>query len=318
MAQDIFGPASQNAVTVRPADSRTIAAIDTWFKNCSSAGAQDGTRIDAAFLNFMLGNMRAATRGMGVPDDAADDLLLLKAIQAALTGAVKAVDARAYLPLHAEVTSGSGLFSVSASTGQIVIGTGNTWVHRGVFGYDASLFSAGERTFATSASKTYHLRWYAPGTTEAPSNSYPRGRFMLRDVADTGSYNPGSLADGNVGLDGTYDSVLLAQIVTNGANLPTVTALLNKVIIKADILVTPTFTNLGGNGPTYTASPSVTWNYARKPAVIFAWGGSGLNDPTQDADRFITVVTATRYATALSLVHDNIESTTTLQGLAVA
>src|SRR5689334_12543063 len=90
MALDIVGPANApNAVTVRPADTRTFGANDTWFKDCTSPTANDGTKIQAGFFNAFTALFRNLIRGNGqtvggvdiVTLDNADDNMALKAVQ---------------------------------------------------------------------------------------------------------------------------------------------------------------------------------------------------------------------------------------------
>lgn len=87
---DLLGPASApNAVTSRPADTRIFAAIDTFFKDCTSPTSNDGTKLQAAFMNGALAQLRAAIRGNGntaisspiVTEDNTDDAMLLSAIK---------------------------------------------------------------------------------------------------------------------------------------------------------------------------------------------------------------------------------------------
>ncbi|WP_315759661.1 hypothetical protein [Bradyrhizobium sp. SZCCHNRI2007] len=67
---DILGPASApNATTLRPSEGRNFAALDTWFKDCSSADADDGTDIQANWLNGVIAGLRAVWRGNGVKAD---------------------------------------------------------------------------------------------------------------------------------------------------------------------------------------------------------------------------------------------------------
>lgn len=83
---DVFGPANAtNAVTARPFDGRQFTSTDTWFKDCSSPTAQDGTDILAAWLNELVANNRSIARANGlkldgvnpvVAQDNGDDLLL--------------------------------------------------------------------------------------------------------------------------------------------------------------------------------------------------------------------------------------------------
>ena len=74
-AIDLLGPASDNAVTVRPARTITRGASDTYFKNCSSPDAGDGTAFGADFFNDMLAQLRTACRSAGIVLDNADDML---------------------------------------------------------------------------------------------------------------------------------------------------------------------------------------------------------------------------------------------------
>src|SRR3954469_2941599 len=90
MALDILGPANApNSVTSRPTDDRAFGTTDTWFKDCSSGVANDGTKLKAAFMNAVAGAFRALIRGNGntasavpvVTENNADDGMALKAIQ---------------------------------------------------------------------------------------------------------------------------------------------------------------------------------------------------------------------------------------------
>lgn len=82
---DLIGPGSNatNVVTARPAETRTFGPLDTWFKDCSSPAAGDGTRVPAAFLNALAALVRQAIRQAGVAENNGDDLMLWKAMQAA-------------------------------------------------------------------------------------------------------------------------------------------------------------------------------------------------------------------------------------------
>lgn len=225
MALDILGPANApNAVTVRPPETRIFGALDTFFKPCTTPGSLDGTAVQAVFLNGMLQQLRRAIRGMGVAEDNADNDMLLKAIQAVGTGLVSEAALLANMPVHAALGT-SGLVAHTVGAGQIVVSTGQSLVRRGVKAYAFDDISLANRTFATVASKTYHLRWYAPGIGRAtPASSWPAGRLYLEDLADPG-YNPSALAEAASAFDAGFDNVLLARVVTNGANALTVTPL---------------------------------------------------------------------------------------------
>lgn len=82
MSLDLLGPASaDHAVASRPSDSRVFGVNDTWFTPCSTPLAEDGTEIEANWLNGILAQIRNAIRGMGVAENNADDDMLLKAIR---------------------------------------------------------------------------------------------------------------------------------------------------------------------------------------------------------------------------------------------
>lgn len=89
---DIVGPANAvNAVTVKPADGRSFGAADSFFQDCTSPQADDGTEVRADFLNGLLDLMRAMWRMNGslvsdpaqkvVPEVGTDAYGLAKAIQ---------------------------------------------------------------------------------------------------------------------------------------------------------------------------------------------------------------------------------------------
>ena len=63
---DIVGPANApNTVTARPAETRIFGAADTWFQDCSSGTANDGTRVMAAWLNAVIASLRQTIRANG-------------------------------------------------------------------------------------------------------------------------------------------------------------------------------------------------------------------------------------------------------------
>src|SRR4051794_32713632 len=75
MPIDVLGPASDNAVTTRPGRTITRGAADTWFQDCTSQDANDGTAIGADFLNDTLAQVRTALVSSGITLDNADDML---------------------------------------------------------------------------------------------------------------------------------------------------------------------------------------------------------------------------------------------------
>ena len=161
-----------------------------------------------------------------------------------------------YFPLFPEVNTTDNKLLVTSTTGNVVIATGQTFSWRGLNLINTDSFDISNRSFSTTASKTYHLRWYAPGTANAPSVTYPNGRFLLQDLS-SGTYNPTSASETASIFDTTYDSMLVARVVTNSSNIPTVTLLINKARLLENLEFRyATSTVMGnltfGNGANYT------------------------------------------------------------------
>lgn len=361
MALDILGPATPDAVTVRPSRSTTRGAADTWFKDCSSPTAEDGTEIPADILNDWLAQFRTLFDGAGIVEDNADDMLL-RAVQSigiryavdqstvagqivaqfsppvkALTiplllvvkvahdvpgtgttlqadtmstqavvrndgfgtalaandlragqhafvmfdgtnykllsgGAVSLQSAAQQQPIYPEITSANNVFSASLiAAGQVVLASGLKWVHRGLNQYVSDVaFSSGDRSFAVAASKTYHLRWYAPGTGRAtPTASFPNGRLYAEDLSDHVTYNPAALAETDRSFDTTYDNMLFAKVVTDAAAAPTVTWLINRMFLAASFTDNVT----GGAGSVEigygVADPQTVLTETASPRIVF-------------------------------------------------
>lgn len=124
-------------------------------------------------------------------------------------------------PIFPEV-AGNGLFTLtSPGAGQLRIAAGTTWTHRGAFTYTSV-----QTDLATAANKTYHLRW---GRVNG---------FALYDLS-SGAYNPSSVPETDATFDTTYDSMLVARVVTSAGNVLTVTPLINKAALSASIAMTP-------------------------------------------------------------------------------
>lgn len=73
---DFLGPANApGAVSARPTDARVFGANLTWFVDCTSPTANDGTMMQAAWLNGILAQLRDTITQSGVTIDNADDML---------------------------------------------------------------------------------------------------------------------------------------------------------------------------------------------------------------------------------------------------
>lgn len=151
---------------------------------------------------------------------------LLQAIEAKISAATGDGDtstfllmsqARTRLPIYPEVNNASGHFGVSSpATGKVRVPSGVSFTHRGIY-----TLTTTETDFNTDASKIYHLRWN------------PVDGFILKDLASS-VYNPTSVSEINGVFDSSYDDMLVARVITNSSNAPTITNLLNKNILTAD------------------------------------------------------------------------------------
>ena len=160
----------------------------------------------------------------GITGTEEDDTGVLQAIQAMIAAATGGGDtsqfvlfsqAQARLPIFPEVTTNNGVIAVTdLGTGNIRIPASATILHRGIRTYTTV-----QTDLATVLSKTYHLRWN------------PTTGFALKDLSDTG-YNPTVAAETNAAFDSTYDDMLVARIVTNSSNVPTITNLTNKARLE--------------------------------------------------------------------------------------
>jgi hypothetical protein len=316
MAIDIIGPGQNtpHVTTTRPADDAEYGVLDTWFKDCTSPEEQDGTKIKASFMNRVSAQLRRAIRGMGIAEDNENDDMLLEAIKKAGSTSTIINQFAAYLPMFPEIQTVDGKMALTASTGQIVINAGQTWLHRGAFQKSTDDYDIPARTFSTVANNTYHLRWKWNGPSTAPA-------FYLRDLADAG-YNPGGDAEAHVKFDTTFDDMLIAKIVTNGANALTVTPLVNKVTLALDLTyngggsaIYPGNIPLGPDGvvPGSFQSPTHAINWSRRPTI--QWQEYSLQATDDDvspdsgplADYIHMRFKATRY-TARPLVYPAIDA----------
>jgi hypothetical protein len=232
---------------------------------------------------------------------------LLQAIQIIAAGAGGTSAVFAYNPVFPEITSNGGVMSIAASNGQVVVAAGQQWIHRGGILYNSSSFSLAQRTLATVASKTYHLRW---------RHNAGSPTLSLFDLAD-GGYNPGGVAESDKMFDTTFDDMLIARVVTNTSNTPTVTALFNKNRLSTTVAVSATnFQSPGLN--TARGDIQAALNWARVPtqtALSLIAKGSTLGDvSTPDDDHGIyplgaypsaaSEIPTTRYGYAFTMMQD--------------
>jgi hypothetical protein len=173
--------------------------------------------------------------------------------------------ARARLPFFPQWQTPEGTVNVTSPANGVIRLPGNlTLLHRGIF-----LVTTAQTDFNTAASKTYHLRW-----------SLANG-FQLKDLADA-AYNPGFVSELDTKFDSTYDDMLIARVVTNAGNVPTITNLVNKATMIDNGLVSKTMTrtpSTAGGGNFAIQFDNIVFNWARTPkftAVIQRTGLGGV------------------------------------------
>ena len=168
-----------------------------------------------------------------------------------------------FFPFFPEIETVDAKLVVTPTTGQVVIAGGQSFIHRGTRRVQTSATDEGLRTFATAASKTYHLRWRW-------NNGAPA--YALLDLAN-GAYNPGALAEDNPSFDSTYDDMLIARVVTSGGNVPTVTTYENRARLMTTVhMNSDTYDVADGGNKAYGKRYTGTLNWARTPR---AWSCTG-------------------------------------------
>lgn len=246
-----------------------------------------------------------------IPSQEGDITLLKRAVLAlidAATGGGTADNyilmdqARSRLPIYPDVQHETGHLGVlSPSTGTVRVPGSRTFLHRGIFPVTTV-----QTDFATDSSKTYHLRWN------------PTDGFVLRDLA-SGTYNPGTLAEADPSFDSGYDDMLVARVITNSSNVPTITNLVNRDRLYLTIKATGTPVT----GPSGSFSLSLTENlmWARTPKIAAMTGNIGANSPSPSGSidgyaGYVSSSSFNRYSASATVVTDWVSgnSNTGLQG----
>lgn len=131
-------------------------------------------------------------------------------------------------PTYPEIqTVDNRLALTDDGAGIIKVDDTQTWLWRGLTQISSDDFDLADRSFATVANKTYHLRWNAPGTGNAtPQDDWPNGRFELVDLTNA------TPAETDPIYDSTYDRMLIARIITDSQNAANIQALANAAVLK--------------------------------------------------------------------------------------
>ncbi|MBY3342737.1 hypothetical protein [Rhizobium laguerreae] len=206
------------------------------------------------------------------------DVLAVKLAAGPLDAAVAT-----YLNVYPTILTVDNKAVITPSAGQVVV-TPFKWIWRQFKTVDLADLNLAARTFATTASKTYHLRLSYNVVTGVQTLS-------LKDLSSAG-YNPSALAEGNVAFDGGYDDMLIARVTTDAGNVPTVKALKNASRLTAIAQRTTSVTN---------ANPAIGWVYdpitvdwSRQPAINLDTTNSNISSEADNLQGIIAT-TRTRY-----------------------
>ncbi len=164
-------------------------------------------------------------------------------------------------PTYPEIqTADNRLALTDDGAGIVKVDTAQTWIWRGLIQLSADDFDLADRSFATAAKKTYHLRWNAPGTGNATAmTDWPNGRFELADL--TGA----TPSEDDLIYDSTFDRMLIARIVTDSANVATITTLINKALLNFSAPVHGVL--ILANAQNSRSEYSVDLNWSRTPTL---------------------------------------------------
>lgn len=213
--------------------------------------------------------MNVVVQGGLVPDKI-DRTQVFTAIQ----NLVLSLGGGALLPIFPLVETSDNKLSVLAGSGAVAVATGQTFIWRGSRRMDTSDYLEADRTFAIVANTTYHLRW-----TQS-------GGFVLNNVTDI-VYNPSALPETDQSFDSTYDDLLVARVVTDGANSPTIASLRNAAILRG---------RMEGTTSSVIHDGLRTWSldWARSPDWSRSWSVT-KGDDAHHMVQTLEVTSATRY-----------------------
>ncbi|QKV20232.1 hypothetical protein [Oricola thermophila] len=224
---------------------------------------EKGSIVPAAAIEHPQRELAHLIEHAGLTPSATDLEQVRKAIEALIDAAtggggsstyILMSQARARLPIFPEIMTGDGRMNVtSPGAGTILVPEAVQFMHRGIFPVSTSDFDLADRTFATNANKTYHLRWN------------PVDGFALQDLAD-GAYNPDVKAESDAGFDSTYDDMLVARIVTDAGNVATITNLANRASLRAYVYETAEPELYSNNS--WRADFSISLDWSRRPDFV--------------------------------------------------
>lgn len=232
------------------------------YKDRNTGGGEPGSRVPALAIEMPQREIRTVIVAAGLTPDKTDPTQLNDAIDQKIALATGGGSnplndlldlLRARLRIFPETLTGDGKLSLSVpSAGNVRVPAGINILHRGVF-----IVTTAQQDFATAANKTYHLRYRFTGTPG----------WALVDLANP-AYNPASLSEASASFDTSLDDMLAARVITDAANVATITSLVNKHDLNLNELLSPT-SSASPSAGTWLHTFSSVYDWARRPTT---WG----------------------------------------------
>ncbi|GLS29967.1 hypothetical protein SAMN04488498_104328 [Mesorhizobium albiziae] len=268
----------------------------SYFDGNPQAG-QKGAVPPGKAIEHPMREILAVIQAAGLVPSDSDLTQLLQAIQLIAAGIGGDPNSFGYNPVFPEIISNGGVMSLSSSVGSVVLAAAQQFIHRGGTLQNTNDFNLAARTKSTVANKTYHYRWRFNAGSPV---------LELKDLADL-AYNPGVLPETHWSFDSTYDDMLIARVVTDAGNTPSVTALFNRNRMLHDETKngTPIMvgTGTGNDGGQY--SESFTLNWARSPlATVTGFVGQATVPLIQGWANKLLAKTVTRYGVNATIQTD--------------
>jgi len=178
-------------------------------------------------------------------------------------------------PLYPEILTPDNRMSITSNgNGEITINPNQEWLWRGLIKKNTAMFDAAELSLSTVPSKTYHLRWNAPGKGNAePEADWLNGRFELIDLTNA---NP---PENDRQYDTHLDRMLIALIVTDADNIPMITSFVNTHSFSYFEEFYTTAVGYYSNDRSLRTTFTAEYNFSRTPIAPNIQSIVGHNNP---------------------------------------
>lgn len=287
--QTAFGPQGPNYATTRPPhDPKASAGIDTWFKNCSAAGAKDGTFATADFFNVIIGNLRYLVRTAGVTLDDYDDTMLWQAIQA-LTGASRILTAPKTLYVNASTGSDNNQGLTPTTAFQTLTRAAAEIANWNLNGFDITINIADGNYTGVAAPKmagSGNVFWI--GNPTSPSNVVITGTNQTAFAAAGVSHQLNGVKIQSTGIGGGIGAFSNAYLIAKNIEWGNNTGAMIWAVYASTIRLDGSL-KISGGSPGHAYSPGV---------FAAAWNSSTIDCTNISSPPTLTVVGTPAFGTA--------------------